>query len=952
MKNLNMKYSIIVLFVLVLNNIGIRAQVNTDSLVNVAFGTVAKEDMLGAITTINVSELIKKGYGTYSLDNLQSFIAGYNGNIWGQSPLVLVDGIPRRATDVRMIEVETITIMKGASAVVLYGGNASKGVILITTKRGTIKPLSIDVRLNSGILTPKEYPNYLNAADYMTLYNEASRNDGIAERYTQDQIDKTRAGANPYRYPDVDFFSSQYLKKFFSRSDLTAEISGGNERSKYYTNVGMLYNNSIMNYGDQKNNRDFSFNVRSNVDMKLTDKLTAWADVTAIIADNYAGRGNFWGTSATLRPNWFNPLIPIDQLEPGNKALETIVANSNYIIDNKYLLGGLSTDQTNAFADMLVAGYIKTKNRTFMFNAGANADLSSILKGLSFKSSYSMDYASVFSEAYQVGYAVYEPTWSAAGGAADTIKSLRKYNNDQSSTNEFIGRTSYNQTQSFRAQFDYSGTFSGKHHLNAKVLGWWFMSQFSSDANNEGGSSYHPIRNTNLGFQATYNFKRKYYLDFSSALIHSAKLAPGRRNAFSPAVTLGWRISDESFFKDNISFVDDLKVTASYANINQDLDITGFMPNGTTPTDYYLYQGMYGNNSSLGGWYPWRDGASGGFTTISGRGENLNLTFIERNEFRFGLNGSLLKNLITFDLNYFNQKTNGLLTRGTTIFPSYFTGNGDFRPWLNFNNDLRTGFDFGLAVHSKLNKLHFSVGVNGMIFNSEALKRDEVFQDAYQYRAGKPIDAYWGYIAEGFFQTQDEINGHARQTFGGEVKPGDIKYRDVNNDGLIDTKDQVDLGRNGWAVAPFTLGLNITLKWKNFTLLALADGQFGAIGFKNSSYFWVRGSSKFSEPVLGRWTPETANTANFPRLTTTNGNNNYQNSTFWQFKNNRFNINRVQLNYDFKSEIFKKSILHNLGVYVQGDNLFVISKERQLMETNIGSAPQFRFFNFGVRASF
>ncbi|MEI6945653.1 SusC/RagA family TonB-linked outer membrane protein [Paraflavisolibacter sp. H34] len=929
----------------------LQAQDRKDSLVQVAFGTVAQKELTGGVSVVNVTELLKKSYGTNSLDNLQSFVGGYTGNVWGQEPLILVDGVPRRASDVRLVEVESITVLKGASAVVLYGSNASKGAVLITTKRGGVKPLSIDVRANTGVFVPKGYPGYLKSADYMTLYNEASRNDGIAERYTQGAIDSTRAGLNPYKYPEIDYFHSDYLKKAYSRSDLTTEISGGNDMARYYTNIGLSYNNSLMNYGDQKKNNDLAFNVRANVDMNLSKWLTASTDAAAVISNNYAGRGNFWGTSATMRPNWFSPLVPVGMLDSSNAALQTLVENSNHVIDGKYLLGGLSTDQTNAFSDMLAAGYIKRKNRTFLYNLGARADLGSLLKGLSFKAGYSMDYTSLYSEAYQVAYAVYEPSWSRVNGR-DVITSLKKYNNDLNTTNESIGQTTYSQTMSLRSQFNYERTLSEKHQVTAALLGWMYRTQLSSDPDNEGGSDYHPIRNTNLGFQAGYNYRRKYYLDFSGAWVHSAKLPEGRRGALSPTLTMGWRISDEGFFKNNVSFVDNLHLSASYASLNQDLDITGFRPDGTTPTDYYLYAGFYGNNSSLGGWYPWRDGASGGFTTLSGRGDNPNLTFVQRNEVRAGLDASLFHRLLNLNANYFLQNTNGLLTRGVTLFPSYFTGSGDFRPWLNYNNDRRSGVDFSVNLNSELGQVKYALGVSGMYFSSRAVRRDEVYQDAYQYRAGRSLDAYWGYISEGLFQSQDEINRHAVQTFGGTVKPGDIKYKDVNGDGLIDNKDQVDLGHNGWAAAPLTYGLNLTLKWKNLTLFALGNGQTGAVGFKNSTYFWVRGTGKFSDEVWGRWQEANKNTATYPRLTTTAGNNNFQHSTFWMYKTNRFNLSRVQLTCDLKGRLFHNKVVQNVSVYAQGDNLLVLSKDRKLMETNVGAAPQYRFYNLGLRASF
>jgi TonB-linked SusC/RagA family outer membrane protein len=936
---------------------GIYAQQKEDSLVNVAFGKVARQDMLGGVTTINVSELLKKSYGIYSLDNLSSLVSGFAGGsgIWGQGALLLIDGVPRDPSDVRLTEVETITVLKGASAIALYGGTGSKGVILITTKRGAIKPLTIDVRVNTGVFVPKGYPKYLNAGDYMTLYNEALTNDGIATGgYRQGEIDSTRAGVYGYKFPDIDLFSSEYLRKSYMRSDLTTEISGGNERARYYTNIGLWYNNNLLKYGQHSKNNDFGFNVRGNVDMDLNSWLSAYTDIGIVTNNNYSGRGDFWGATANLAPNFnrYAPLVPLSMLDTSNAALVNLANTSLNRIDGQYIFGGQSTNTTSVIADMLAPGYIKRRDRTFLFNIGLKADLSSILKGLSFNTGFNMDYRSFYTENYQmVSYAVFQPTWNVVNGQ-ELITNLTKFNTDASSTSEVIGNTAYVQTNLSKSQFNYHRTFANDHNVSATLMGWWYMIKTSSDVNFEGGSDYHPIRNTNLGFQANYNFRHKYYFDFTSALIHSAKLPDGNRNAVSPTVTAGWRISEENFLKDAVSFLDNLKISASYASINQDLDITGFKTNGA-PTDYYLYSGYYNNG---GNGFSWRDAAVNVNSTLSNQAFNGDMTFIKRQEFRAGLDASLFKGLISLDVNYFLQNTKGLLARGVSIYPSYFNGNGDFRDYVNYNNDRRSGLDFAVNVNKNVGNLFFSVGVNGMFFSSEATKRDELNLDAYLNRAGKPIDASFGYISEGLLKDQAEVNDYlanVQPTFGSEIKPGDIKYRDVNSDGLIDARDQVYLGRFGGGASPFTYGVNLTLKWKNLTLFALGNGQSGAIAYKNSAYYWVRGTGKFSDVVWDRWTSATSNTATYPRLTTGTGNNNYQNSTFWLFKNNRFNLNRVQLTYDFTGNKFlQKSIIHGLSIYAQGDNLLVISKERELMETNIGTVPQFRFYNFGVRATF
>jgi len=670
---------------------GVQAQEESkDSLVNVAFGKVAQEDLTHAISTVNTSELTKKTANNNSLVGLESFVGGYNGSsLWGQGPLVLVDGVPRSASSVKASEVESISMLKDAAAVVLYGSRAAKGVILITTKRGKDSPMHIDVRANVGVNVPKAYPKYLDADCYMTMYNEACRNDGIAERYDAGTIYNTAMGTNPYRYPDIDFYSSDYLRKFYTNSDVTGEVYGGNEKTHYYLNFGMNYANSLLKYGESKKAYDMSFNVRGNVDMALASWLKATTNAAIIFDNSYQGRGDFWGAASTLRPNWFAPLLPIDMMDPNVAYIQEYITNSNHLIDGKYLLGGTSADTTNPFSELLAAGYTKEKARRFMFDVAVMADLGGLLKGLSFKTAYSVDYTSYYSEAYAEKYAIYEPKWSNVNGK-DMIIGLTKFNDDTKSTNEYVGKSTYDQTMTFSAQFDYNRTFKTFHNVSATLLGWGYQTQSSADEGHE-SSDYHRTSNVNLGLRASYNYDHKYYADFSGALVHSAKLPEGNRNAFSPSVTLGWRLSKEKFME-SVGFVDDLKITASYAKLHQDLDIS----------DYYMYKGYF---SDKGGWFQWYDGTVGGNTTGSKRGDNPNLDFITREEVRAGIDATLFNRLLRINANYFTQKTSGLLTQGaSTIYPSFFDLGTDlsFLPWINYNEDKRTGFDFSLSANKKI----------------------------------------------------------------------------------------------------------------------------------------------------------------------------------------------------------------------------------------------------------
>jgi hypothetical protein len=234
-----------------------------------------------------------------------------------------------------------------------------------------------------------------------------------------------------------------------------------------------------------------------------------------------------------------------------------------------------------------------------------------------------------------------------------------------------------------------------------------------------------------------------------------------------------------------------------------------------------------------------------------------------------------------------------------------------------------------------------------MVYNTEAKTRDEYYADAYQNRAGKSISTAWGYECEGFFENQADIDAHAKQTFG-EVKPGDLKYKDQNGDGVINNKDEIDLGSYD---SKLTYGVNLTVDWKNFTFFAVGTGAAGAVGFKNNSYYWISGGSKYSEVVRGRWTEETASSATYPRLTTGSNSNNLRNSTFWKYKRNLFSLSSLQVTYNMPAEWFEGKIVKGASVYLNGSNLFLFSKERDYIETYVGGVPACRFYSIGVKVN-
>jgi TonB-linked SusC/RagA family outer membrane protein len=918
--------------------------VPTDPLVQVAFRHVPEGDLLGGVSAVNMAQLLNKNYSVYSLDNMQAFVGGWTGNsLWGMDEyLVLIDGVPRDANNVMPTEIQQITFLKGAAAVVLYGSRAAKGVIYITTKRGGVEPLRVNVRANTGFHVSKSYPKYLGSAEYMTLYNEALVNDGEAPSYSEEDIYHSASGLNPYRYPDVDFYSSDYLKKVCNRSDVTAELSGGNERSRFYTNIGYYRQNDVFKFGEAKDNYTDRLNVRGNVDMDITQKISAFVNANATFYNsrsaNASNADSYWTYSATMRPNRVAPLIPLSYLDPNAlAALETIGGGSN-IIDGKYFLGGSQTDLRNVFADYYAAGYSKWTSRQFQFDAGLNFDMSSLMKGLSFHTQYGIDYATSYTTSYNNSYAVYSPEWYNYNGE-DVIAGLTKYNNDIKSGIQNITGSSNRQTIAFTSYFNYVTSINDNHNFSARLLATGFQQTRSQ--------VYHRTGNANLGLQVSYNYQNKYYADLGAALVHSAKLAEGRRNGLSPSVTLGWKLSEESFLA-NSSIVDNLIISASGSILKTDIDIRDTGRN----LEYHLSEVNY--TQANGAWWGWRDGASER-STNSLRGNNEDLDFVKRKEFSANIRTSIWKGLITADASFFVNTMEGLIIQPSTVYPSYFgTGFPDasFMPYINYNNHQRKGIDFNININKQIGDVGLSLGFAGMYHRSKATRLDEDFADPYRNRTGRPLDGIWGLENAGLFQNQNEIDNSPRHAFGGTTKPGDIKYVDQNNDGVINERDEVFLGRGGWYGAPFVGGVNLTAKWKGFTFFALGTADIGAYAIKNNSYFWVYGNRKYSEVVRDRWTDATKETASYPRLTTTNGANNFRNSDFWLYKTNRFNLARIQVTYDLPATWLQGAFFSDISIYVSGANLLTVSKEREILEMNITSAPQTRFYNVGVRAAF
>jgi TonB-linked SusC/RagA family outer membrane protein len=929
----------------------ISLEVDEITMVQLAFRNVAHRDLVGAVSVVDGADLLRKNYTSNPIDGLVSEIGGFNGNsIWGREGyLIVVDGIPRDINNFRTTEIDQITVLKGAGAVALYGTHATNGVIYITTKRGQVSEQQVDVRMNTGIAMPKRYANYLNSAEYMTLYNEARLNDGIGHLYSENVIAATASGSNKYRHPDMDFYSSDYLNSYINRSDVTTEIYGGDKSARYYTNIGYMRQGSLLNFGEGANGYDQRFNLRGNVDINLTNWLTAAVDAAAILSEGRGPQTNYWEQASTVRPNRFSPLYPVSMIDMNNDANRIIVENTDNLIDGKYVLGGSQLDQTNPFADIYAGGYNKAISRQFMFNTNIDADLNAITPGLAFRTKMGIDYNTSYNQGYNHQYRVFEPkSWDANNVAL--IDTLVFEGQDHKDFTQYINDSWYQQLVYFSGQLDYKRTINDQHNLFTMLVANGYQYSISG--------AYHKNNNTNLGYYLGYNYLHKYYLDFNSSLMYSTRLASGNRMYVSPVLSLGWRISDETFMQ-GLTFIDNLKLNSTIGRIYSDQTIQAVIDE-TTYT-HYLYDSSFKYRNTQ--WYAW-SAEMGIDVTAALRSANPDLKAPHRDELTVGFEATLFNRLLFVDANYFSITNKGGIIQATTLYPSYLqTGwpESSFVPYVNYNEERRTGYDFNLRLRQQAGNTNLIFGLVGTFYDTEILTRSDIYDYDYQEREGKALDGVWGLQAAGFFADQADIDNSPAQKFG-EVKPGDIKYVDRNNDGVIDVDDEIFLGRGGWFGSPNTLGVNVTAQWKNFTIYAQGVGRWGGYGIRNRTTDWVYGDRKYSDVVNGRWayytdpnsgeTIDTRATANYPRLTTSSSQNNFRNSDFWFYNNDRFDISRIQLTYSLPQSIIGNTFFRNVDIYLLGSNLFTIAAEREYLETNVGQAPQMRFYNVGLTAAF
>lgn len=888
-----------------------------DDNVKMPFKTVKEGAVTGAVSLIDPDRVMRNDQAGTLKDLLNGYASGLmlNTNIRGYGEaLILVDGLPRSADNINMEEVESISVLKDVNSVVLYGPQAQNGVIMVTTKRGESLKRKIDVKIEQGLSTVISYPEYLNSADYMTLFNEARKNDGLEFQYDPTLIDKYRSGENPYRYPSVDYYGDEFLRSVRSSTRAIAEFSGGNKITRYYTNVGWTSNNSLYKIGNVDGAGNNRFNIRGNVDFKITDDIKSYIDASMIIDIAKGPNGDFWNAAATYQPQYYAPLLPVSLFE------DPSVVEAATRVNGDYVLGGTSQYQDNVYGNLFLGGYKQTIQRTSQVNAGLEFDLHKLLQGLKLKAGLALDMYNSYDQSVNNAYAIYEPVWNDATGK---ISSVTKINKDEVTGVQNLGGGGMSRRFAVNVGFDYKRTFSDDHHVEGNLIGYY--------STNSANGQLLLDKYAHLAIRAAYNYRHLLFADFSSSLSNSIKLAPGHRVGFSPTFGLGWIISNSDFWNED-AMVDFLKLKASGGVLRTDRNF-----------DYYLYRDAYNANGS----YAYGD-PSANYSNIIldvNRIRNYNLGYEKKKSLNVGVQGALLDYALAFDINAFVTRYDGQVIKRNSYYPAYISS---FYAYENYNADRYMGFDAAISYTKKWGDFSLTAGLNMLYARSKVVIRDEAYNNAYQYRKGKPVDAIFGLQNLGFFSDDAAIASAAEHKFG-TVRPGDIHYVDQNSDKVVNEEDEVMIGKSN---PDFTGALHLTLKYKDFSLFIMGEGATGHNIVYNNNYYWVDGNKKYSAEVWNRWTPETASTATYPRLSSTQNDNNNRTSDFWMRKADYFSLSRVQLNYNFPNSLLKRTFIRDLSLYLRGSNLLMAAQDVKKRQLNIGSEPQFRYYALGLKVSF
>ncbi|GAB3641026.1 SusC/RagA family TonB-linked outer membrane protein [Spirosoma arcticum] len=827
----------------------------------------------------------------------------------GQSPLVIIDGIPRDLTVFDLEEIESVTLQKDAIATAMLGVRGSNGALIVTTRQGTPARPRISFTAQSAIQQPLRLPVALDAYNYATLYNEALRNDGLPAAYSDAALQGYQSGSDPIRYPNVNW-REQVLKPSSRFDRYTFSASGGNIFSKYFVSLEHINQTGLLRTSDinaYNTNNDFkSYVFRSNVDLQLSPKLSGGVRLFGRIVN-----ANDPGASAVTTAAGTN-----FALNGTTSILNTILntpANAYPVYNANGTYGGSQQFQNNIWAQAIGSGYQQNYQRNLLADFYLKRTLNELTPGLWIRATGS--YNSSLSENIirNKTFAVFQQTTAASGQPAYQQFGV---NGDQANANVV---NSQNRSDYLELALGYDRTV-GSHGLNAILLG---------NRDNFVGGSDLPYTITGASGRFSYNYREKYVVEVAAGYNGSNRYPSGGRTKYAlfPAVGLAWNISNEEFMK-QYGWLSALKLFGSFGQTGNDRP------------GYFTYIQRYfdGPQAFFGT-------GAGGNTGITEQALATQGTSYERaNKLNVGIQGAILANRLGFTLEYFNNKYIDLLmTRGrnTAIL-------GNAYPNENIGRNRYNGLDLQLNWQQQKGEFSYYVAVNGGLQDSEVLYADEVFrQYPWMVRTGQNVGQRFGYVADGLYQSVDEIANTAT-IVGYKPQPGDIRYKDLNGDGLINQFDEAPIGNRKPLVQ---FGLNLGMRWGAFDASALVQGVTNRSIYRQGSSVWAFQNNGFGpayEQHLDRWTPTNPD-ATYPRLSVGENVNNQVNSSYWFRSGDYVRLKNVEIGYTLPLRLVSRVKLQGVRIFANGLNLLTLNQDRQIdPEVLNGAYPIQRLLNLGI----
>ena len=866
------------------------------------------------------------------------------------SPLVLVDGVERSFNDIDPEDIESLTTLKDASATAVYGVRGANGVILIKTKPGKVGKPTVSADYYESFTRFTKMVDLADGITYMNAANEAMRNDGIATKYTEDQIRNTIAGKDPYLYPNVD-----WLKEIFNdwghNRRVNVNVRGGSEKVAYYASVsyfnetGMtVTDKNIDTYDSKMKYSRYNFTTNLNIDVTPTTKVE-------IGAQGYLGEGNY-------------PAISSADLYNAAMSISPVEYPKMFFVNGEAYVPGTSTNNNfnNPYSQATRRGYDNlTKNQIYS-NLRVTQNLDMLTKGLKLTAMYAFD---VYNEIH-----VHQDRAESTYNFLDTSvpydmngQPILQRIYEGSNVLSYKQETSGNKKTYLEASLNYDRTFNDDHRVSALFL----FNQQSKLLYPKGTlEDAIPYRMMGIAGRATYSWKDRYFAEFNIGYNGAENFSPKHRFGTFPAFGVGWVVSNEKFWQPLSKAVSFLKIRYT----------DGKVGNSEVSDRRFMYLDQMKENGDYG----YKFGPNGtkwsGYETVN---MAVDLIWEESRKQDLGIDLKLFNDDLSIVFDLFKERRENILLKREHSIPS-FLGYNTSAPYGNIGIIENKGFDGTIEYNKRINK-DWVIALRGNVtFNKDKWIQGELPEQKYEWmnQYGRNINGAKGYVAEGLF-TQAEIDDMARweslsaankaitpKPFAsqfGTVKAGDIKYKDLNNDGQIDAYDQTYISRGD--VPTTVYGFGFTVGWKDLSVGMMFQGVAGAERVLNGSsinpFNGGGGSGNLYSNIDDRWTEENPDqNAFYPRLSygseTTSSINNFQKSTWWVRNMNFLRLKTLQLSYNLPKPWVNKVHLKNAAVYVMGTNLFTLSRfklwDPELNTDNGASYPNTTSYSVGINFTF